>query len=318
MKKIFNIAVLLFCVIAFATCSNEESVPNQTNESVAERFAVCKEAAVFHSEGLDFAYNKFNEIRKVEGLNFLRTISKEKKLILINASVTEFISQKQIVSNLAVLDKKIHLMQFEEVSMNQEHLRSENGLEYSPDDIKLLSFFDSVVDKVTDISAVVPAIESAIRSEEFASFPEEEQNALLMMFAVYEDSSSYWDKNLDNWQNLLGEENILRSSVTDQVANIDIEGSTIWKSDAAGAIGGGIGGAVGGAIGGALIGALAGGVGAGPGAVVGAIGGAVSGAISTAIGCSIYAWLVPSSSQSNDQLTFSAQELLNNIVKNTD
>jgi hypothetical protein len=287
-KKVFNVTVFLFCVIIFAACSNEESASNQTNSSVADRFATCKEAAVYHSQGLDFAYNQFKTMNKGERVRMFRNTSNQEKLAFINSSVREFMSQEKIVSKVSVLNKRINLENYEREALNQKILRSSGDIELSPAILKLCSFFDSVVDKVTDISAIKPAIESAIRSEEFASFSEEEQNELLMMLAVYEDSSKYWEENIGDWVEFLGGENsdgVLRSSIntttTNPAENFDIEEAKIsgWKADGAGFLGG----AIFGAIKGGIIGAAAGGVGAGPGALAGGLIAGVEGAIASSI-----------------------------------
>ncbi|MDR2087531.1 MAG: hypothetical protein LBP72_10235 [Dysgonamonadaceae bacterium] len=279
MKKIFNIVVLLFSIVAFISCSNEESV--SVHSSIKEKFAICKDAATYHSAGLDFAYNQFRKIREKENLrsskNVFTQLSKEEKLDLINASVTEFLSQEKIISNLTEYDNKIRLTKAEKFRSDTNGFRSGNRLELTPDEINLLSFFDQIVDAITDISEVESVIESAIQSEEFAFFTENEQNELLLMFATYEDSSKYWEENMANWLELFnGEESNVsfRSSVTAPAEDWDIDLLTqknAWKADGAGLLGGLIGGAIFGST-------------LGPaGTIIGSVGGGLEGAIASSI-----------------------------------
>jgi hypothetical protein len=249
MRKTINVLVLFLFILGFSTCSNEGTPESQDFLSIQERYEITKEIASYHSDGLDFAYNKLMEIRKNEELNpskvFFRNESKEEKMILINTIVNDFVLQEKVVSNLAKYNNKINLGKFKKTDFNQVNLRSENGLELGSDVIKLLSFFDSIVDSTVETGE--PVIELAVRSEKFASFSEDEQNKLLMMFAVFEDSSKYWEEKTGSWEELLGEENIegkLRSS-RPQPYNT-------WKADGAGALGGLIGGALEGAISGSI------------------------------------------------------------------
>lgn len=146
-------------------------------------------------------------------------------------------------------------------------------IKYSDKLNRLLGYFDKIVDQVTDISSIESIILTSIKSEEFASFSEEEQNALLMMLAVYQDSANYWEENFDEWKELLGENEAngdLRADIIVARNEAEIDEALKkngWKADGAGALGGLLGGAF---FGSAL----------GPaGTVVGAVGGAIEGAI---------------------------------------
>ncbi|MDR0865410.1 MAG: DUF223 domain-containing protein [Candidatus Symbiothrix sp.] len=297
MKKIFNVIVLLSFILIFAACSNEESViDNQEVLSIQERYALTKQIAVYHSQGLDFAYNKLNDLRKAQGLNasekFFRNISEQEQMAMINSIVSEFVSQEAVLSNLNEFDTKINFKRTADMS-NNGILRSSDNDEDPL--IKLFSFFDNVVDQTADTDLLKSLISNAISSEEFTLFSEVEQNELLALFAIFDDSSKYWSENGEKWNNLIdGESGVLRSSSVGDDNNIDPDMalSKVGKADAIGYFIGGLGGTIGGAITGAVGGAIAGGgVGAAPGAVVGGAVGGAAGAISKAVQDSWKAWL---------------------------
>ena len=293
-------SVLFIVCICFATCSNEESNSFQLETSIMERFATCKEVAVYHSAGLDFAYNKLKEMKKMNlSRNLFFNVSAKEKVTLINSLTAEFVSQQYVVSNLSAANEKIDLLAVEKIFGKEVSFRSSDGSELSQDVLKLCDYFDSVIDRIAGPSEVNSIIENAIQSTEFTIFSADEQNTLLMMFAIYEDSSVYWEENLDNWKELINSDKSgtnLRAggTTTSDDSVIGEDGLKIWKADALGGAIGIVSGAIGGAIGGAVIGSLAGGVGAGPGAIAGGIGGAVSGGIAGALSASITAAVTPS------------------------
>lgn len=291
MKKLLFIASLFCSILFFSACSNEETDQIQANSdpvslSIIERFAICKEVAVYHSKGLEFAYNKIKSSTDEKTLPALRNVTRQGKMELINGIVTDFISNEPIRTNLLKYDCNINLNNRNAINTQNSILRSGD----SQDVPRIFTFFDHIVDvdKATNTASIQSLIESAINSEEFESFSEEEQNELLLMFAIFEDSSNYWTAHLNRWNNLVNRKNdnttLLRSGETVLADDIDIiNDASIWKADAIGAIAGGVGGAIGGAI----AGAFAGGVGAGPGAIAGGVGGAVS----CAIASSLTVWL---------------------------
>jgi hypothetical protein len=310
MKKCFDIIVLLFVVIMFNACSNEESTSPQYSLdqelSIAERFSICKEIAIYHSEGLKFAYDKLKNIQKDQlysSEHFFYSATQEEKKIVINSIVKEFMSQKQITDNLSKFDNKFQLRRTNDITSNM-------GLR-SNIQSKALTFFDNSVENVTSQTLVEPIIETAIDSKEFASFSEIEQNEVLFMFAIFMDSSEYWGDNLENW--------FVAGRPEDPIPPADpakwwIKVLVCAMMDSRGGTIGSLAGAAGGAAGGAVIGSLAGGVGAVPGAVGGAIGGGVSGGIAGAITASLDACsLVVTDDSDYDSL--SIDEILNYITE---
>jgi hypothetical protein len=295
MKKYLFIGWLLSCVFSFMTCS-EEGVDNNLDEkesSISERFSIFKEIATYHSEGLGFAYEKIKNLPQKDFLALkprFRTATKDPKIDFITTLVTDYMFQEGVIANISLFETELKM---EQVG-NKGDLRSSNA---QNDFSKIFSFFDKVTDKVTGITTVQESIEAVIKSEEFTSLSEEEQNVLLFMFAIYEDSSNYWDENLVNWQDFLSEESDnggLKAAAIDGAEDIDLVSErSIWKVDAVGAVVGAVGGAAAGAVSGAIAGSAVGGVGAAPGAAAGAVSGAISGGISTAIVASLTAWLLP-------------------------
>jgi hypothetical protein len=294
MKKMISIIVLLSLILGYTTCSNDnEMVPANTDEngvlSIEERYAITKEIATYHSEGLNFAYNKLKEIREIEKLSssevFLRDESKEDQLALINAVVNEFMSQ-ELVSNLSKFDSKIKFINAEN-TIQENAFRSDNENEEKI--IKIFSFFDNIVNTITDLSLLELTIQNAINSEEFASFSEIEQNELLAMFAVFEDSANYWSKNSGKWDELLEGENNLRTDIPKNPNKLIVE------ADAIGYFAGSIGGAITGGIIGAITGSIAGGAGALPGGIIGWAAGAIGGGIGAAVTASLTVYMMGSS-----------------------
>lgn len=326
MKKVFNLSMLFFCVFIYTTCSKEESNSFKSEEaSIIERVASCKDIASYHSEGLDFAYNKLKEIKRSNpSKNLFHKVSREDKMILINSLSVEFVSQQKVVSELSEANKKIDFLMPENTSNNEVVLRSSDGSKLTPNIKKIYDFFDSVINSVSYGNMQDDFIfENIIKSAEFIAFSTEEQNTLLLMLAIYDDSSKYWGENINNWKQLINEDNpniSLRSSVEGELDDISLDDDLKLKLFTADAVGGVIGaysGGVGGLIGGAIIGSFAGGVGAGPGALAGGAAGAITGGIAGAISASITAAVTPSMlapySSSEELANFLKEEVFFNI-----
>ena len=270
--------LLLLSIYAFNSCQSnqEEDKFVQADQSIQERFAISKEIASYHSDGLKFVYNQL-KLQK----NILQTSGDVKDEFIRNATA-EYMSQEKVHSRMAQFENQIRL---EELKIS---LRSDN--QEIPES---LIFLDNILENVKDqksIESIESIIEQAFASAEFASFSETEQNEILLMFAVFLDSMGYWSENLADWLNMSNTNNF-RSQ---QLNETDIEAMSAenkWKmyvftavcdmiggnnGGTVGSIAGGLGGAAGGAVGGLFVG----GVGAVPGAIAGGVGGIVAGGVS--------------------------------------
>jgi len=284
MKKFTILGVsLLFIATLFIvySCSNEINDSTKGDDeqrvlSITERYSICKTVAIYHSEGLDFAFNKIKKAREEQGsrgtISFLRSSSDDDKLSIVNDIVTEFMTQEQISQNIAKFDSFLNLERTK--SIDEVSLRSAEEEKAS-----VISFFENVVSEASAKGSsenLEAYIENVINTSEFASFSEIEQNELLLMFAIYIDSSNYWSKNIIEWSRICRGHDAPRLRSDDSLWDLICHYASV---DGKGAVIGGTAGAIGGAVGGAM----AGGVGAGPGAIAGGVGGAVSGAVAASL-----------------------------------
>jgi hypothetical protein len=150
--------------------------------------------------------------------------------------------------------------------------------------------FYKAASKSIDLSSeeLLARFDKIIYSNEFLSLSEVDQNEFLMMLAIQEDSSNYWENHLAEWKQLKVDGVQLRGFWSD-LRNAVLEVAVIAITDSNGAVYAGSLGAVAGGAGGAVYGAFAGLGGIAGGAVMGAAGGAVYGIVSGAIEASIHA-----------------------------
>lgn len=284
------------------SCSNlntEKSDVELKVQTVLGKFTLCQELALFHSRGLEYSIEKFSQDASY------REATKDQKIAMITLATSDFSSQEAVFSTLRSFEAKISL------NMPENVLRSANNDSTDVALINILTYFDSVVDKIIDASLVHSAILSTIKSEEFLAFPEAKQNVLLLMFAIYENSSQFWSDNSNILASVPG---VLKAGVIDDYESEtdDDANRRIWKADAVG----GLAGLIGGGIAGAITGSFAGGAGAISGGMTGAVGGAIGGAISG----SLTAWLLPNdvvvSQDANnaDSDTITSLEIYNNLL----
>jgi len=280
-----NLLVVGFiCVFNSCQSNYEEDKPLQADKSILERFAIAKEIANYHSEGLKFVYNQ------LKGQKSILQMGRDVKNEFIQQSVAEYMSEEKIQSRISQFENQICL--------EKQDVFFRSGNQEPPE---TLIFFISVMENITDENAIEPIIEQALASDKFNSFSEAEQNEVLLMLAVFMDSVDYWSENLEDWNDLKNVTSNFRSGEVTNAGGGEIVEDVRWKyifvtglvdaiGGSNGAIKEGLIGAAGGAGGGALGGILFGGLGAGPGAFVGGVscgvGGMISGYINGAINAS--------------------------------
>jgi hypothetical protein len=270
MKKVFVFGFISTVLLMFISCTQEESVNFQSNTgkdtSIAERFAICKEIAIYHSEGLKFIYDKLYS-----------NVNQGERNTTTHSIVAEFMSQEHIKAGLSKYGGKLNL---EEINAANPTVSFRGGglTQTTP-----ISILENTVKNIESIAEIEPRIEAAFSTKEFLSLPEAEQNQLLLMFAVYMDSFNYWNENILDWVD--PDDHDLHPSRSWKAWAVFI--GAVALADAKGGTISGAAGAAGGAAGGAVTGAIAGGIGAGAGAAGGAVGGGVAGGVSGAITASI-------------------------------
>jgi hypothetical protein len=289
-----------------------------TETSLADRFSACREAASYHSAGLDFVYDKFKEMKNPREI-FLN-ISNKERLTLIGSISEKFVSQSRVASRLSAIDTRVDLLAVEKIT--SPSVKSSESPVFSSSIIKICNYFDKVINGISILSEVQYAIVQGVQSQEFASFSTDEQNTLLLMFAIYEDSSTYWAEDLGNWEILLNDDIAVKSNnVTTPAEEEVIMEISFWRKvlaiahqDAIGGLVGAVTGGIYGAMTGAGVGTAAAVVGAAPGALGGAAAGAVAGGISGAVGYSVEAVLTSCSVIESVDPQLSSIEILEQIL----
>ncbi|MDR2692181.1 MAG: hypothetical protein LBB73_07840 [Dysgonamonadaceae bacterium] len=278
MKNLSKLAALLLLAGFIFSCTNDDIVKRESKNqlSVAKRFAIAKEASVFHSDGLDFAFSKIQEENEQNILKAARISSDTNQVkTLVSDILAEYFSKDSIILSLSSINSIFPLSS--ELISESSVLKSDSEHLHSS---KVLDFFKKTVKDMAGLRANEreSLIEAAIETSEFTNLLEEEQNLLLLTFAIYLDSSHYWESNLEAWYlygNNIISPSLLRCSWWDPTTwDWDAICNTVQDyalTDAIGAI------AWGGA--GAAAGCFAAGV--------GAVGGATTGAVGGAVGCSL-------------------------------
>ena len=287
--KFITSVFIVIIFVYFCSCSNtdvEQKLPDDDipTLSLQERYQSCKDLSKLHSDGLDAAYSALLADSRTGSSSRLRSVSNGSNNIeeiakIAGASITEFLSQEQAQATITDFNRKVKLQQPSGTNL----LKSSGD---KMDNSNVLSLFDNTVGSLTEFSAVEQSIEETMYSDEFTALSEEEQNQLLLIFALFDDSSEYWTENSDNWNALFAGGN--GQSGFEPIVTVS---NSIVKADAIGGGVGAIGGAIGGGIAGAIGGVFFGGAGAIPGAISGAVLGAIRGGIAGAIGASMYAYL---------------------------
>ncbi|MDR1654245.1 MAG: hypothetical protein LBS01_11500 [Prevotellaceae bacterium] len=287
-KSIFSIFAMVLATV-FTSCEKNEnfSRQNTSQTTLMERFEVAQKAAGFHSGVLSAVFDTIQELKRTKGVDFVRQsflYEQEGEIldrvfaVYFGESVAQELCQFNsfpLVNNLPKEDRgKVLIKSVEANTSEIAHLTD---------------FYSSTVSDCMDLDANRRNIISAINSQEIASaFSEEEQNTLLLMFAVFIDSYNYWTENINEWDGLfeVGQEpenpdlpstpeglKILKKIVA--LAMIDGQGIIDNKRDIFKA-------ALAGAGSGALIGLGAGGVNAATGALLGGMGAATGASVACA------------------------------------
>jgi|GEM_PF-3095703 len=281
--------VLILIGTYFSSCSDSEQdlYSNERAITIEERYQLSKDFAELHSKGLDFVYQDL--YKHNTNSNLLRA-SESDYAELMGVSLAEFLSQEQAIATISDFNQK---MNFREKSMA---LRSSDD---NQDILEVLSFFDQAVDNIDNFLSPEFEIYQIIGSPEFAALSEVEQNQLLVLFAIFDDSANYWEESIEGWNDLFNDENNVATRSVGTIPNsVQVSANrTIAKADAIGGLSGAIGGGISGAIGGAF---------AGPkGALAGGIGGFIGGGVGGAISASLTMYLMQSSSSTSSQLFIS-------------
>ncbi|MDR3217619.1 MAG: hypothetical protein LBU22_01340 [Dysgonamonadaceae bacterium] len=290
MKKVFYYVTLLFSVLLIGSCTNEEQQTNneaQQISSIQKRYAIAKNIAVYHSKGLDFAYGKLQDLVKAQGSNFLRSASaKQEKEVILADIMTEFFSQAHIKSELSAFDSEFNLKKLPDVGGTS--LRSGDLEAINLNKEKCYFRFYKAASKSIDLSSeeLLARFDKIIYSKEFLSLTEVDQNEFLMMLAIHDDSSNYWENHLTEWKRLKEDGIQLRGFWSD-LKRLAVETVVIAITDSNGAVYVGSLGAVAGGAGGAVFGSFGGLAGIGVGAAAGAAGGFVYGIVYGSIDASL-------------------------------
>lgn len=251
MKIINGVIAKLFVasfIILFSSCATND---DKTGKRVSSKFDDFIDAAKIHSEALDIYYNDI----LAAGDGFTKTMSEGTALKELDKSVEGIIND--IVSTdcrLRDLVEKYDLSDIVTTKSSDEAMT------------RLQTYMQSVLNDLQNIDDEIELKSEILRisdRNDFKSFSSEEQDHILFALAIYFDSFSYWEDNIDKWCNVTGvdytvttrghippgEREWYRNSAKKQYA----------QTDAWGMVGGGIFGAIGG-LGGFLIGWVSGAV----------------------------------------------------------
>jgi hypothetical protein len=275
---------------------------SSSQNAVEQRFEMAKKLAVFHSDGLKYAFEKLSYIQMEHSqTNYLQNISREERITLFSNIATNYLNQNSVA-----------ISEYADIFKLSDEFNS-----------KLVDYYDKIMLNILyefknhmSVEKVETAFENILKSNDFASFSETEQNRIILSFAIFLDSFHYWNYNYAKWNQAFGGEKVIIED--GPIIPVGTDGFRIptWVgriiyialTDSREGTLGIVAGAAGGAAGGAVVGALAGaGAGAGPGAGIGAIGGGVSGGVVNAIigsvhACSIVMYNGSTSGQGNNNL----------------
>ncbi|MDR3339280.1 MAG: hypothetical protein LBT25_04130 [Candidatus Symbiothrix sp.] len=291
MKRVFYYVTLLFSVLLIGSCTNEEQQANNEAQqivSVQKRYAIAKDIAVYHSMGLDFAYSKLQNLVKAQGPNFLRSASaKQEKEVILADIMTEFFSQAQIKSELSAFDSKFLLKKLPDAGGTS--LRSGDQEAINLNKEKCYFRFYKAASKSIDLNSeeLLARFDKIIYSKEFLSLSEADQNEFLMMLAIQEDSSNYWENHLAEWKQLKADGVQLRGGFWYDLKRAVCEVMVIAITDSNGSVRAGTLTALASGVGGAVVGAFGGFAGAVAGAGTGAMGGFAFGVVYGALDASM-------------------------------
>jgi hypothetical protein len=185
MKNLSKLAALLLLAGFILSCTNDDIVKRESANqlTVAKRFAIAKEASVFHSGGLDFAFSKIQGEKEQNILKAAKISSDTNQVkTLVSDILTEYFSKDSIIEFLSSINS-IFPLSSEQISESSE-LKSDSEHLHSS---RVLDFFKKTVKDMAKLQANErkSLIEAAIETSEFTNLTEEEQNLLLLTFAIY-------------------------------------------------------------------------------------------------------------------------------------
>lgn len=181
-------------MLTLFSCKNEDRTTNLSARR--SNFEQLKETAKHHSQYLDFAYKKLDEILPTRGetmddkqlIDKLNTLGEEYIFVSFSDPV-----EREAVSKSFALAAEHHY----------DFLTNSNGYTRSTSPASLAG--DAFLEEVDNLEeglsaeALAKSVEEILFSEKYAALSDEDFEVLSFVAATYIDSYTYWSENYQDW-----------------------------------------------------------------------------------------------------------------------
>ncbi len=279
MKKIASLALSTTLVIGLlfsSGCNKSKEIPKCTSdqhkvEMISSKIdndfyeSLSSNVGIIHNNVMEFVFQKFKEN------NDFKNIDSTKAATLIGKYVDDYFANYQN-TNGQEMDVTLTKEVYKNVLLNSDMDDRSFSNIYLDKKKEILNYLNSNPEPQNFIAYCNSQVEKTL-----PLLPEKEKIAFKSFAIVLGHSNMYWTKNLNYWQNEYnsqnGYQNVVKRGTTKQ--GIKLNGTSVAKADAEGAVSGALTGAAGGAV--------AGGIGAVPGTILGAATGAAYGSLTNVV-----------------------------------